>query len=159
MPFFIGINMVLTSELQKVIEPVVVALGYEYVGAEWRQGKQHGTLCIYIDSESGITLDDCAQVSRQVGSVLDVEDLISGEYNLEVSSPGLDRPLFRLEHYQRFIGNKVTIRTRIPVDGRRNFTGVIQGVGDQTVLLKLDEKHECQLNLNDIDKARLVHEF
>ena len=91
-------------------------------------------LRVYIDSENGVGVDDCAKVSRQVSGVLDVEDPISGEYTLEVSSPGMDRPLFKLSQYQDYIGHVVQLRLRMPFDGRRKFKGVLNGIEDEDIV-------------------------
>src|SRR5437870_3087505 len=114
------------ERLNQIIAPAVAALGYELVGCELAQDSGRQILRVYVDGENGITLDGCAAVSRQISAVLDVEDPIKGRFLLEVSSPGLERPLFSLAHYQRFIGHKAKLRLRQPQeDGRRNFTGII----------------------------------
>jgi ribosome maturation factor RimP len=110
---------------------------------------------IYIDSPDGITVDDCAKVSRQVSSVFDVEDPIMGEYTLEVSSPGMDRPLFKLEQYRQYIGEKVKIKLRIPFDGRRNFAGQMTGVEDEDIVVAVDD-NEYLLPFDLIDKASII---
>lgn len=146
-------------KLEKIIAPVVTALGCEFVGCEQvAQGTQI-ILRIYIDEPGGITLDHIERVSRQVAAVLDVEDPISGRYNLEVSSPGMDRPLFTLDHYQRFIDHQVKIRLRTPIDGRRNFKGLLKQVENEKITLQISDQASIELALNDIDKANLVPEF
>lgn len=109
------------ENLTNLIEPVVAGLGYELLGIEYISQGRHSVLRLYIDSEQGIGLGDCEQVSRQVSGVMDVEDPLKGQYVLEVSSPGLDRPLFKAEHYVRYIGETVRIRLRRPVDNQRKF--------------------------------------
>ncbi|NAW67473.1 ribosome maturation factor RimP, partial [Photobacterium halotolerans] len=94
----------LEMQLTELLEAPVTALGYELVGLEFIRAGEHSTLRVFIDHENGITVDDCADVSRQISAVMDVEDPITVAYNLEVSSPGLDRPLFRAAHYEQFIG-------------------------------------------------------
>ncbi|MGD8265983.1 MAG: ribosome maturation factor RimP, partial [Chromatiales bacterium] len=106
----------------------------------------------------GITLDDCAAVSHQFSGVLDVEDPVSGNYDLEVSSPGLDRPLFVAEHFARFAGEQVKIRTLSPHDGRRKFSGELKGIEADIVTVSMDGE-EFQIPLGDIDSARLVPQF
>jgi ribosome maturation factor RimP len=140
---------------RSTIEP----MGYELVGVELLNAGKHGkTLRIYIDKDDGITLDDCAAVSHQFSGVLDVEDPISGNYDLEVSSPGLDRPLFTAEHFARFAGQQVTIRTLGQHDGRRKFKGELKGIDADIVTVSQDGE-EFQLPLADIDTARLVPQF
>ncbi len=146
------------ANIQSLIEPAVAALGYELVGAEYLSQGRHSLLRIYIDSEDGITLEDCERVSHQVSGILDVEDVIHGHYSLEVSSPGLDRPLFTLSHFKRFIGKQAKIKLATPIDGRRKFNGVIRAVGDNQVVLEMDAE-EIELPFNAIEKANLVPEI
>ncbi|WP_455220355.1 ribosome maturation factor RimP [Kaarinaea lacus] len=146
------------ANIQALIEPALTALGYELVGAEYLSQGRHSLLRIYIDRESGITLDDCERVSHQVSGILDVEDVIHGQYSLEVSSPGLDRPLFTLNHFKRFIGKQAKIKLAAPIDGRRKFNGVIRAVDDNRVVLEMDAE-EIELPFNAIEKANLVPEI
>jgi ribosome maturation factor RimP len=144
--------------LRKLIEPVVAALGYELVGVEFQAHARSGVLRIYIDKEEGITLEDCQRVSYQVSGLLDVEDPLPGRYSLEVSSPGLDRPLFTPEHFERFAGRRVRIRLRALLDGRRKFTGVLKGLRDGEVLVEEDGQ-DFSVPLDRIEQARLVPEI
>jgi ribosome maturation factor RimP len=146
------------EKLNKLIEQVVEPMGYELVGVEYRSGKDSGLLRVYIDQDSGIMVDDCVAVSRQLSAMLDVEDPLAEAYQLEVSSPGMDRPLFVKEHFKRFAGNKVRIKLRIKLQGRRKFEGVLRGVQEDNVMLEMDGEME-QLPLDQIDTARLVPEF
>jgi ribosome maturation factor RimP len=146
------------AQLQAIIEPAVTALGYELVGAEYLSQGRHSVLRVYIDHENGINVDDCADVSRQISAVLDVEDPIHGEYTLEVSSPGLDRPLFTAEQYQRYSGSLADIRLRSPIEGRRKFKGRMHGVRDEQVVIDVDGE-EYLLPLDAIEKAHLIHEW
>ncbi len=146
--------------LEALIEPVVAALGYELVGVEHLSQGRRSLLRLYIDSEQGITLDDCERVSHQVSGLLEVEEPVRGDYTLEVSSPGLDRPLFKPEHYARFVGHKVRLRLHAPLDGRRKYVGVIEGLEDNgTLVLNVEDEGRLELALQDIDKANLVPEF
>ncbi len=159
-PFFVsGVKMAqVNNRLQEVIEPAVTALGYELVGIEYLSQGRHSVLRVYIDSEAGINVDDCARVSHQVSAALDVEDPISGHYMLEVSSPGVERPLFTPEHFARYAGQQVQIRVRTPVAGRRKFKGLLGGVRDGAVVLEV-EGQELVLPLDDIEKAHLVPQW
>jgi ribosome maturation factor RimP len=159
-PFFVSEeNMVQASkQLQAIIEPAVTALGYELVGIEHLQQGKHSVLRVYIDHENGISVDDCADVSYQVSAVLDVEEPITGLYTLEVSSPGLDRPLFSEAHYQRYVGNLAEIRLRSPLEGRRRFKGRLKTVQDGLVVIEVDGV-EYSITLDNIEKANLVHEW
>ena len=144
-----------SPELIAIIEPAVTGLGYELVGVEHLPQGRHSLLRIYIDSEDGVTVDDCGRVSHQVSGVLDVEDPIRGPYTLEVSSPGLDRPLFTAEHFQRFAGNRVKIQLRAPQQGRRKFSGMLHGMRDEAVVIEQDGE-ELALPIGAIEKANLV---
>lgn len=148
------------AQLEELIRPVVEGLGFEFWGMEYLAKGKDSVLRIFIDTdaEKGIDVEDCAQVSRQVSAILDVEDPISGEYNLEVSSPGMDRPLYELSQYQRFIGSVVALRLRVPFDGRRKFKGQLTGVeGDEIVLLVDNEEYLLPIEL--IEKANIVPQF
>jgi ribosome maturation factor RimP len=140
----------------QLIEPTVEALGLQLWGVEHGKQGRFSLLRIYIDSEEGITIDDCERVSRQVSAILDVEDPISGEYTLEVSSPGIDRPLFTLEQYQHYVGELVNIRTRGPIEGRRKFKGTIEEAGDGKVVVNVDGE-TYTLPHADIDKATVAY--
>ena len=142
----------------ELLAPVVEKMGYELLGTEYQGSRGSGTLRLYIDSPEGITLDDCEAVSFQVSGVLDVEDPIPGRYSLEVSSPGLDRPLFKPEHFERFAGQRAKLRTDQPRDGQRNFRGTLRGMRGDDVVLELEEGEEVALPLEDIERARLVPE-
>lgn len=144
----------LTQMTRSVVEP----MGYELVGVEYFQRGNGAILRVYIDTAQGITLDDCTAVSHQLSGVLDVEDPIQGRYDLEVSSPGLDRPLFGIEHYERFRGRKAKVKLAAKLDERRNFEGVLGGVCDGRLLLEVDGGIR-ELPLEMIESARLVPEF
>jgi ribosome maturation factor RimP len=146
------------STLKALLQPVVKALGCELWGLQLEAGGKRKLLRIYIDREEGIGVEDCERVSRQSGAVLDVEDAISGEYVLEVSSPGMDRPLYELAQYERYIGEDVSLRLRFPYDGRRNFKGRLVGVdGDEIILVVADT--EYLFPVEGIDKANVVPRF
>lgn len=159
-PFFIGnpARMITreSDRLTKLIEPVVVGLGYELVGIEFDSRAR--ILRIYIDHESGILLDDCSRVSYQVSGLLDVEDPIPGRYQLEVSSPGLDRPLWKRGDYERFRGAVVRVQLRTPIDNRRRIKGAIAGIDGEDVLI-VDGDGQLRIPFEAIDKARLVPQF
>ena len=143
------------DQLRTVLTAVVEAMGYELVGVEFHPHKGNALLRVYVDQESGVTVDDCARVSHQLSGVLDVEDLIPGNYTLEVSSPGLDRPLFGEENFVRFAGSEVRIQLTEPRHGRRNFKGRLMGVrGGQVVLVS--DGQELLFPVETIGKARLV---
>jgi len=144
----------LKMNVAQLVEQVVSGLGYELVAFE--TSPQARLLRVFIDIERGITVDDCATVSNQLSRVFEVENV---DYDrLEVSSPGLDRPLTRLSDYQRFSGSEAQLRLRMPVDNQRNFVGVLEGVDDGKVRLRT-EKGELSFPFEEIEKARLVPKF
>ncbi|ABA58582.1 Protein of unknown function DUF150 [Nitrosococcus oceani ATCC 19707] len=144
--------------ISELVEPVVAALGYELVGVERLSSVGKGALLrIYIDTPSGITIDDCERASHQISALLDVEELMASAYTLEISSPGLNRPLFTEEHFKRFTGVEASITLSKPLNGRREFKGLLRGIrGDRVVILVAGE--EFELPLEGIKKARLVPE-
>ncbi len=133
-------------------------LGYECFGIEFISQGKNSVLRIYIDTPDGVTVEDCEKVSRQVSSVLDVEDPIAGHYALEVSSPGLDRPLFKEEHFKRFQGSMVRLKLAAPVLGRRKFTGTLVEKQGELVIVEVDGE-EFEIPFDDIEQARLVPQF
>ena len=142
-----------------MLEPGIRSLGYELVGVEFQTGgKGGGLLRVYIDSENGISSEDCQKVSYQVSGLLDVEDPIPGHYTLEVSSPGLDRLLFRAEDFDRFAGQLVKLRLTYPVEGQRKFKGRLVGMRGENVVIEGDEM-EISLPFDQIEQARLVPEY
>jgi ribosome maturation factor RimP len=147
----------LEQKLTEMISAPVEALGFELVGIEFVRARQ-STLRIYIDSEDGINVDDCADVSHQVSAVLEVEDPITVAYNLEVSSPGLDRPMFTADHYQRFLGDEVSVVLRMAMQNRRKWQGIIKAVEGEMITVTVDGKDEV-FALSNIQKANLVPHF
>lgn len=146
------------DKLNTLLEPAVEASGFELVGVEFVRAGKHSTLRVFIDKEDGISVEDCAEVSHQVSAVLDVEDPISTEYNLEVSSPGMDRPLFKVAHYQAALGEVVSIRLRMPQDNRRNFKGQVLKVESGMLSIKVDNE-DFELSIDNIEKGNLVPQF
>ena len=146
------------TELNNLIRPVVESLDFIFWGLEYLAGGKHITLRIFIDSAEGISVDQCAEVSRQVSAVLDVEDPITQEYTLEVSSPGMDRLLFTIEQFQQYANHIIDVRLRLPYDGRRKFKGQLLGIEDQDIVMAIDE-HEYLLPIELIEKARVVPQF
>lgn len=135
-------------------------MGYELWGVELHQSGRHTLLRVYIDmplgsDRKGVNVDDCSRVSNQIGALFDVENPISGSYNLEVSSPGLDRPLFKMEHYKRYIGSLICIRLQQPKNGQRKFIGKIHAVFDDRLELMVDNEIVA-FELMNINKANLV---
>lgn len=160
-PFFVcgGLVAKPSSELDTLLSETIAALGFDYVGCEYHPQARGASLRIFVEKRDGhITIDECADVSRQVNAVLAVEDTIAGDYTLEVSSPGLERQLFRAEHYIRFIGEKARVRLYHPRNGQRNFIGIIEAADQQTLTLNVAGQ-PVELAIADIDKSRLIAEF
>ena len=156
--YVLGVGLsTLEQKLTEMLTAPVEALGFELVGIEFIRGRT-STLRIYIDSEDGINVDDCADVSHQVSAVMDVEDPITVAYNLEVSSPGLDRPMFTAEHYQRFTGEEVALVLRMAVQNRRKWQGIIKAVDGEMITVTVEGKDEV-FALSNIQKANLVPHF
>ena len=148
----------LDSTLSQMTRRVVESMGYELVGVEYLgRGGDRAILRVYIDQEAGITLEDCAEVSHQLSGVLDVEDPIPGRYSLEVSSPGLNRPLVYPEHFERFRGHRVKLRLAEKVEGRRNLEGSLLGLADGLIQLEV-EGRTWEIQLAAVESARLVPE-
>lgn len=144
-----------SEQLKTLFVPIVEALGYVLWGVEASLTGKDPVVRIYIDSDKGIGVEACAEVSHHVGAVLDVEDIISGEYRLEVSSPGLDRQLFTVEQFQTYIGQNIKLRLRRPFEQRRKFSGQLTGVeGDE--LIVLEDGYEYILPIPLIEKANLI---
>ena len=144
--------------LLKLLEAPVEALGYEMVELEFHPQGRGGLLRVFIDKDGGVTVDDCEIVSRQVSAVLDVEDPIPGHYTLEVSSPGLDRPLRKEADFTRFAGERARLELLVPRDGRKRYTGILRGVEAGQVLIEVDgELH--RLPFADVAKTRLVPDY
>lgn len=141
--------------IQEIVEPVVQALGLHLWGVEYLAQGRHTLLRIYLDKEGGINIEDCAEASRQISSILDVEDPISGEYTLEVSSPGLDRTLFTLEQCRAYAGAMVKLRLTESFEGRRNFSGLLKGTADDEVILVVDD-NEYAFPFEQVEKVTVV---
>ena len=148
--------------LWELFEPVVAGMGFDLIEIEHFPNPKHGVLRLYIDtpadSDKGVVIEDCSAVSRQISALIDVEDPVNGKFNLEVSSPGLDRPLRRLQDFQRFIGAQVKIKTAMPLEGQRNFKGRMLEASEDRLVIETDEE-ELSLPMSAIDKARIVPEF
>ena len=143
--------------LVDLLGPLIRAMGYEMLGIEQLAQGRHSIIRIYIDGAAGITLSDCERVSVQATGVLDVEDPVRGSYNLEVSSPGLDRPLFTLEHFQRHLGSEARVQLRSKLEGRRKLSGRIEAVDAETVVIRVEDM-DYRVPAELIEKARLVPE-
>lgn len=149
----------LQDRLVEQLEPLVENLGYELVLLEYNAHRGSGLLRLFIDAAGGVTLGDCEKVSREVEGLLDVEDPIPQNYRLEVSSPGLDRPLVKPAHFERFAGAQVRVQLLAPQDGRRKFRGVLRGMRGGGVVLETQDAGTVELALDNIERARLVPDY
>lgn len=147
-----------TQEVTDLVAPILEEMGYELVDVAWVMKSGRWVLQLFIDKEGGVTIDDCAAVSGEIGDLIDVRDIIPHGYVLEVSSPGLDRPLKKLKDFRGAIGRKVKIRTARPKEGRRNFTGRLERVEEDVITLLVDGTEQSFV-LEELEKANLVYEF
>ncbi|NBD95953.1 MAG: ribosome maturation factor RimP [Gammaproteobacteria bacterium] len=148
--------MAVSDKLESLLAPLVADLGYEFVGIEYQSNPKNRLIRLYIDRpEVGIGVDDCERVSHEVSALLDVEDPVSGQYTLEVSSPGIERPLFTGAQFADFVGEDARVMMAMPIEGRRKFKGRIVSADDEQVILDVDgEAHT--LPVADIQRANLA---
>jgi ribosome maturation factor RimP len=146
----------MSEQIEEMIEPVVNGLGCQLWGIEKLSQGKYSVLKIYIDAEKGIDVDDCARVSRQVSALLEVEEPFKGDYTLEVSSPGLDRRLFKLDQFDTYKGAQVKLSLRRPYEGRRRFTGILCGIEEKDVVLRSDSNEEILFPFEQIERANII---
>lgn len=146
------------EKIRGIVEPVVAALGLRLWGIEYLGQGRHTLLRVYIDRDEGVGIEDCAETSRQISSILDVEDPITGEYTLEVSSPGLDRALFTLDQYRDYTGALVRLRLNSNFEGRRNFQGRLKAVIDDELVIVSGED-ELAFPFELVERANVVSEI
>lgn len=148
------------ATLRESLSALITSMNYEFVGCELAQEGTRNILRIYIDAPTGLTIDDCSLVSRQVSAMLDVNDPIQGKYALEVSSPGINRPLFELAQYQKYIGSRIKIRLHSPINARRQFNGILRRIEGETIFLSIEgQEAEVELPYSSIDRANVVAEI
>ena len=145
----------MTDRLHIQIEPTIAGLGYELLGIERGRANDAQLLRLFIDAPAGITVDDCERVSRQVSDLLDADQLIQGDYTLEVSSPGIERPLFTLAQHARFIGEQVLVRMRTPLDGRRRLKGALRAVHAESLLVEVEDTL-VEIPFRDVERSKLA---
>lgn len=146
------------DRLRALIGPVVAAFGCELWGLEFSAAGRRGLLRVYIDKPDGVDIQDCERIGRQLSSLLDVENPIAGEYTLEVSSPGLDRPLYELDQFRRFVGADISLRLRAAFEGRRKFHGRLLAVENDEIVMVVDD-HEYLFPHAAVERACLVPQF
>jgi len=148
----------IVKQVESLVEPILEEMGYELVDVEYVSSYGRWILRLFIDKEEGVTIGDCTRISEELGDLIDVKEFIRHEYNLEVSSPGLDRPLRKEKDLYRALGKRVKLRMATPLEGRRNFTGVLLRYGDGILHIEVDG-HEVALSWRDVAKANLIYEF
>lgn len=147
------------SRVKRLISPIIEAEGIELIEIQYNPRGGRSTLRLFIDKDGGVSIEDCERISREVEAYLDVEDIIPGSYTLEVSSPGLDRPLRRIEDYRRNIGKLIRLSTSSPIMNQRFFKGRIAGLKEESVRLSLERGKEVSIPFSEISKANLEIEF
>jgi ribosome maturation factor RimP len=151
-------NTMITRQITDLIEPILDELGFELVDVDYLSEHGRWVLRIYIDKVGGVSIDDCARISGELGDLIDIKEIVRHEYVMEVSSPGLNRPLKKEADFIRVIGKKIKVKMTEPVNGRRNFTGYLKDVRDHILYIE-DEGGLITLSWPEIDKANLVYEF
>jgi ribosome maturation factor RimP len=146
------------AELEMLLAPALAALGYEWWGGILQRRARSALLRIYIDKPNGIGVDDCARASHQISGILAVNDPVRTDYTLEVSSPGLDRPLFKPAHYERFVGERIKLKLRLPIVGQRQFLGVLQAADADKITLQCDQS-AMTITYDNIERANVVPNF
>jgi ribosome maturation factor RimP len=146
----------INATIEDKLAALVTTMGYEFVGYEFAQENRRAIFRLYIDRPGGVSVQDCSTVSYQVSAMLDVDDPIEGQYVLEVSSPGLNRPLFELAHYEKQLGSRIKVRLHAPLLQRKNFAGVLKRVENGQICLLLEEGNEVMLPFSEIEKANVI---
>ncbi|MFK8026658.1 MAG: ribosome maturation factor RimP [Gammaproteobacteria bacterium] len=142
--------------LEALFAPIVQGLGFDLWGVQLRSSENHAHLKIFIDHDDGITVDNCSEVSHQISGILDVEDPISVAYTLEVSSPGLDRPLMKHEHFAKYLGKEIKVRLGWPVNERRNFLGTLTKLDEEDIMMMVDGEL-VEFPFNAVKRANLIY--
>lgn len=145
-----------SQSLEALCAPVVEGMGFELWGIEFRSSQKHAHVKVFIDHKDGITVDHCSDVSHQISGVLDVEDPISVPYTLEVSSPGLERPLMNIGHFKKYIGQDIKVRLTWAIEGRKNLNGKIEKVVDDNITIMMDGE-EFEFPASAVKRANLIY--
>jgi ribosome maturation factor RimP len=149
-----------TQKIWALAEPVVLTAGLELVDVQYRPEGGRAVLRLLIDRPSGgVTIDELARISREIGHILDAHDAVPGRYHLECSSPGLNRPLIRPEHFQRAVGQRIYVRTRVPVGGRRQFHGILAGAEGDSFAIDDPDAGTVAIAIGDVERANVEYDF
>jgi len=146
----------IVAQVEKIASRICDDEGLELVHVEFVSESHHYFLRLYIDKEGGVTMGDCALVSRQLADILDVHQIIEVEYRLEVSSPGINRPLFKKSDYSKYAGRRVVIRTLAVIEGKKKFTGILNGISEKDCVILSVDDHTFEIDFSSIKKARLA---
>ena len=149
---------VVVKRVIDLVEPILDEMGFELVDVEYLSLYGKWVLRLYIDTETGVTIDDCVSVSREIGDLIDIKEVVTHEYTLEVSSPGIDRPLKKEKDFVGAVGKKIKVRMIAPMDGRRSFTGYLEDFENGTLHIEVDGT-PVALPWAEVEKANLVYEF
>ncbi len=147
------------EEVERLVLPILEEEGMELVDIEYKMGRGRGILRLYIDKPEGVKIDDCERVSKRIDPILDKSDIIGGRYLLEVSSPGLDRPLKKEKDFKRFMGRLIKVKTFSPIDNQKTFVGTLKDYKEERIVLETKEEKVIQISLGNIAKANLEIEF
>ena len=147
------------DKLQGILKSTVASIGYELWGYEFRSQSGGPLLCVFVEKDTGVLVDDCSRINRQLRAVLEVETNLGDQLTLEVSSPGIERTLYCLSHYQRYLGHRVKVRLARARDNCRNFIGVIEDIDEEEKVVIATEQETLHIALPEIEKARLLVEF
>lgn len=150
---------VLLDQIKNIVQPTVEGMGFTLWGLEFKHAGRKSFLTVYIDKTGGVDIEDCSDVSRQLSSVLDVEDLITYAYDLEVSSPGMDRILFTIDQVKLYVGQKIDFELNMPIENHRKFKGLLNGVEDNTLAVTSDDGVQLEFLYANVKKARLVPNY
>lgn len=145
------------EEVERLVLPILKEEGMELVDIEYKMGRDRGILRLYIDKPDGVKIDDCERVSKRIDPILDKSDIIGGRYLLEVSSPGLDRPLKREEDFKRFIERLIKVKTFLPIDNQKAFVGTLKDYKGEIVILETKEGKIIEIPIKNIAKANLEY--
>ncbi len=151
--------MALTETVRELVTPILDSLSLSLFDITYQKAGKRGLLRIFIDKEGGVTLDDCQRVSREVGAILEVKDVVPGSYNLEVSSPGINRPMRHESDYERYTGSKLKIRLYAPLENRKTYIGLNRGIDKGILTLEITPEQILRIPITDIARANLEVDF
>ncbi len=156
---YVEFIMSITDQVKKLAVPLLDSLGLELFDLTYQKTGKRGMLRIFIEKEQGITLDDCQRVSREIGALLDIKDVVPGSYILEVSSPGLNRPMRNEQDYLKYRGSRIKVHLLTKISDRKIYVGINRGIEQETLILEISENREIRIPLSNISRANLEVDF